>query len=338
MKRKEFIKRTAGLAAGSVLLSSFEQQQAVKPRLLPPRLEHGDTIALTAPSGSVWNKSHIRKIENLMSEWGFKTVVGDSCHQQDGFLAGNDQLRASEFMAYMEDKSIKALLTMRGGWGCARMLDLLDYETIAANPKIIMGFSDITSLINAIYAKTGMITYHGPCGYSSWGDFTKQEVTKALVSGDPFVMENPNENRGDLRTLTSGLAEGELIGGNLTVIQSMLGTDYEPNWKGKILFLEEIGEEPYRVDRMFWQLKQNGVFDQINGLVLGSFRDCETEEPEKSFSLNEIFMQHFLDARFPVYMGASFGHLAPKFTLPIGVRAEIDAGAQRIRTLEKSVL
>jgi muramoyltetrapeptide carboxypeptidase len=227
---------------------------------------------------------------------------------------------------------------MRGGWGCARMLDLLDYQVIAANPKIIMGFSDITSLINAVYAKTGMITYHGPCGYSSWGDFTKKEVSKALLSGAPFKMKNPPENREVLRTLTSGTAEGRLVGGNLTVIQSMIGTEYEPNWNKKILFLEEIGEESYRVDRMLWQLKQRKVFDKISGLVLGSFKDCEPEEPEKSFSLDEIFMQHFLDCGFPVYQGASFGHLAPKFTLPIGVKAEMDASAQTITTLEKSVV
>ena len=337
MKRKEFIKRSAGLAAGTVLLSSFEMQQSTKAKLLPRKLQYGDTIALTAPSGSIWNKAHISKIEILMQDWGFKTVIGDSCYQQHGFLAGNDKLRGSEFMAFVEDKKVNALLTMRGGWGCARMLDLLDYDIIAANPKIIMGFSDITSLVNAIYTKTGLITYHGPCGYSSWGDFTKQEVTKALLSGTPYKMENPVNNREGLRTLTSGVAQGELVGGNLTVIQSMLGTEYEPDWTGKILFLEEIGEESYRVDRMLWQLKQNEVFEQINGLVLGSFKDCEPEEPDKSFSLNEIFMQHFLDCGFPVYQGASFGHLAPKFTLPIGVKAEIDASAQTIRTLEKSV-
>ena len=117
----------------------------------------------------------------------------------------------------------------------------------------------------------------------------------------------------------------------------MIGTDYEPDWNNKILFLEEIGEEAYRVDRMLWQLKQRGVFQKVNGVVLGSFRDCEAEEAEKSFSLQEIFDQHFVQVNFPVYQGATFGHLAPKFTLPIGIKAEMDADNFTIRTLEKSV-
>ena len=274
-----------------------------------------------------------------MADWGLSTVVGKTCHEQDGFLAGTDELRASEFMNYIEDKNVKAILTMRGGWGCARILDRLDYEIIAKNPKIIMGFSDITSLINAIYKKTGMVTYHGPCGYSSWGDFTKQHVMKVLVDGTPYTLKNPPE--GDpaltLKSFTPGKAQGELIGGNLTVIVSMIGTDYEPDWNGKILFLEEIEEEPYRVDRMLWQLKQNKVFEKVVGVVLGAFTDCQPEEPEKSFSLEQILDQHFLNTTVPVYGGAAIGHLAPKFTVPIGVLAEIDADKYTIRLLEKTV-
>ncbi|MCG8576977.1 MAG: LD-carboxypeptidase [Flavobacteriales bacterium] len=336
MKRKDFIKTSAGMAAGSFLLSSF-QVPSTNQKLIPKALMPNDTIALTAPSGSIWNKSHISKIEKLMADWGFKTVIGQSCYEQDGFLAGSDQLRAAELMHYFEDKSVKAILTMRGGWGCGRILDTLDYDIIRSNPKIVMGFSDITSLVNAIYVKTGLVTYHGPCGYSSWGDFTKKMVTKSLISGAPFSMKNPAAETQSLKTLTAGKASGELVGGNLTVIQSMIGTEYEPNWNDKILFLEEIGEEAYRVDRMLWQLKQRGVFQKVNGVVLGSFRDCEAEEAEKSFSLQEIFDQHFAQVGFPVYQGATFGHLAPKFTLPIGINAEIDADNFTIRTLEKSV-
>jgi muramoyltetrapeptide carboxypeptidase len=300
-------------------------------------LVRGDLIGITAPSGSIWNKSHIDKIQGILHAEGFKTKLGKTLYEQDGYLAGNDKLRASELMDFYADKSIKAIVTMRGGWGCARILDQLDYELIRNNPKIIVGFCDITSLVNAIYKKTGVVTYHGPCGYSSWGDFTMKHVIASMVNGEPFTMVNPGNYKNDLKTWVSGKAKGNLIGGNLSVVVAMVGTEFEPNWKNSILFLEEIGEEPYRVDRMLWQMKQAGAFHQINGLVLGSFKNCEPEEPEKSFSLDQVFKQHFAEAKFPVYQGAAIGHIAPKFTLPIGVYSEIDADNFTIRTLERSV-
>ncbi|MBD3636208.1 MAG: LD-carboxypeptidase [Crocinitomicaceae bacterium] len=337
MNRRRFIYNTAGLAIGSYALTSL-QPELTEPSKKPKGLIKGDLIGITGPAGSIWNKAHITKIENKMSELGFATRLGQTLYEQDGFLAGNDEMRANEFMEMIEDTSVRAILTMRGGWGCARILDRLDYEVIAKNPKIIMGFSDITSLVNAIQTKTGLVTYHGPCGYSSWGDFTTSQVINSVVIGKPYTMKNPTDYTEDLKTWSSGKATGKLIGGNLTVISSMVGTSFEPNWNDKILFLEEIKEEPYRVDRMLWQLKQAGVYQKVSGIVLGSFRKCVPEEPEKSFSLEEIFEQHFKNVPFPVYQGASFGHITPKFTLPIGVMAEMDADAYTITTLEKSVI
>lgn len=337
MKRRKFIQNSAALAAGAYTLSSF-QLGDIKNTIKPKGLIKGDLIGITAPAGSIWNKAHITKAQKVLEDLGFKTVVGKTCYKQDGFLAGSDKQRASELMEMFQDNSIRGILTMRGGWGCARILDLLDFEAITKNPKVLMGFSDITSLINAIYSKSGLITYHGPCGYSSWGDFTVDEVMKTLGLGLPRTLKNPSNNMADLKTWSPGKAKGALIGGNLTVIVSMLGTDYEPNWANKVLFLEEIKEEPYRIDRMLWQLKQAGVYKKVNAIVLGSFRKCEPEEPEKSFELNEIFDQHFSNVDFPVYQGASFGHIAPKFTLPIGVMAEVDSDSFTIQILEKSVI
>ncbi len=341
MKRKDFIKTTIGLASGATALSSFKYDEDTiqsSEKIIPKSLQPGNKIALTAPAGSIWNKWHIEKVEKILHEKGYHTIKGETLYLQDGYLAGSDEIRAKEFMQFIADKSVHGIVTMRGGWGCQRILDRLDYSVIAANPKVIMGFSDITSLINAIYTKTGLVTYHGPCGYSSWGNFTVDEVTRALVDGKPFKMSNPLNYREDLKTWVPGKAEGELIGGNLTVLVAMIGTAYEPKWDRKILFLEEIGEEPYRVDRMLWQLKQRGTFDLIKGLVLGSFKDCEPEEPEKSFTLAQVFEQHFAGFKIPIYQGAAIGHIAPKFTVPIGVRAEMDADAFTITTLERSVL
>lgn len=337
--RKKFIQSSAGIIAGSYLLSSAQSEETIKRlTIIPESLKKGDLVAMTGPSGSIWNKDHIAKTEQIMADWGLKTIAGQTLYEQDGYLAGNDKLRAEEFMGFIKNPEVKAILTMRGGWGCGRILDLLDYDIIRENPKIIMGFSDITSLINAVYLRSGIITYHGPCGYSSWGDFTRYHVAKILVSGSPYTLVNPKDHIADLNTYTPGKSKGHLVGGNLTVLTSMIGTPYEPIWKDSILFIEEIGEEPYRIDRMLWQMKHAGVFSAIKGLVMGSFHDCFPEEPEKSFSLEEVLEQHFTDASFPVYGGATFGHMAPKFTLPIGVEVELDATNHSIKLLGQSTL
>jgi len=336
MKRRQFIEKSGLLAMGSVALSSFNLIES-NLTILPKSLKKGDTVALIAPAGSVFNKKHISKIETRLKGLGFKVIKGKTLYLQDGFLAGSDEVRVTELHSFFKNKSIKAIIAMRGGWGCARILDELDYQLIKENPKILMGYSDLTSLLIDIHNKTGLITYHGPVGYSSWKEFSTFNVFKTIVDGKPFVMKNPKSHTLDLKTLTSGKAKGQLIGGNLTVITSMIGTTHEPNWKGKILFLEETGEEPYRIDRMLWQLKQAQVFKQIKGLVIGAFTKCNPDEPEKSFSLAEVLDQHFKNTSFPVYKGAVIGHLVPKFTLPIGVMAEIDADNFTISTLEPSI-
>lgn len=327
------------LTLGSVSLSSFssnselDQQLTIKPKAL----KKGDIIALTAPAGAVFNQSHIQKIENRLAELGFKTVKGETLYKTEGYLAGSDQFRTNELHNFFKDKNVKAILAMRGGWGCGRILDLLDYDLIKSNPKIIMGYSDITSLLIAITNQTGLITFHGPVGYSSWKTFSTNQVFNTLVNGIESKLENPLDYLTDLATLTKGTTSGQLIGGNLTVLASMIGTNHESIWKGKILFLEETGEEPYRIDRLLWQLKQANVFKQINGLVLGAFTKCEAEEPEKSFSLAEVLNQHFKNTTFPVYKGATIGHIIPKFTMPIGLNVKLDADNFSITLLESAV-
>jgi muramoyltetrapeptide carboxypeptidase len=338
MERRKFIKNTGILAAGVTALSSFTSTPSQPQQIIPKALRRGDTIALTAPAGAIFNTSHIEKIEKRLKGLGFKTLRGQTLFEQDGFLAGSDDFRTKELHDLFKNKTVNAILSMRGGWGCARILDKLDYNLITANPKIIIGYSDITSLLIAITEKTGLITYHGPVGYSSWKDFSTEQVMNTLAGGSPFTMKNPSFHLKDLETLTSGKASGKLVGGNLTVVASMIGTNHEPDWQNKILFLEETGEEPYRVDRLLWQLKQAGVFKKVSGVVLGAFTKCEAEELSKSFSLSEILDQHFKNTTFPVYKGAAFGHIVPKFTLPIGVNTQINADDFSINLLEKSVI
>jgi len=337
MKRRQFIQKSGLLAVGSVALPSFTYDD-ITVRIFPKCLKKGDTIALTAPAGAIFNSQYLSKIESRLIGLGFNVLKGKTLVKQEGFLAGTDDFRLEELHTLFKDKTVKAIIAMRGGWGCARLLDKLDYELIKENPKILMGYSDITSLLIAIQQKSGLITYHGPVGYSSWKEFSTLNVFKTLVDGKPFVMKNPSSHIKGLETLTKGKAKGQLLGGNLTVITSLIGTSHEPNWKNKILFLEETGEEPYRIDRMLWQLKQAQVFEQINGLVIGAFTKCNAEFPKESFTLAEVLNQHFKNTNFPVYKGAVIGHIVPKFTLPIGVNVELDAENFTIRTLEHSNL
>lgn len=345
MKRRKFIRNVAGITAASVVLPSFQLSESAnntetanKTKTICKALLKGDTIGITGPAGAIYEPETIDRITTRLTELGFKYKLGKTLYERYGYLAGTDQMRADELMEFYKDSSVKAILTMRGGWGCARILDLLDYELISEHPKILMGFSDITSLVNAIHTKTGQVTFHGPCGYSTWTDFSTGYVTKAIAVGAPFTMQNPDDFLDHLLTLSPGKAEGELVGGNITVMVSMIGTPYEPDWNNKILFLEETNEEPYRIDRMFWQMKQAGIFAKVKGIVFGSFNKCFAEEPEKSFTLHEVLEQHFKGLSIPVYMGATFGHMSPKFTLPIGVMAELDADNFTIRTLERSVM
>ena len=231
MERRNFIKNTGILAAGITALSSFTAISDKSKQIIPKALRRGDTIALTAPAGAIFNTSHIEKIEKRLKGLGFKTLRGQTLFEQDGFLAGTDDFRTKELHDLFKNKTVNAILSMRGGWGCARILDKLDYDLIKANPKIIIGYSDITSLLIAITEKTGLITYHGPVGYSSWKDFSTEQVMNTLAGGSTFTMKNPSFHLKDLETLTSGKASGKLVGGNLTVVASMIGTNHEPDWQ-----------------------------------------------------------------------------------------------------------
>lgn len=330
MKRSEFLSKSA-LAVGSASLlactTSFtdETPQKASDLVIPPRLVKGDTIVLFAPAGAVFNKKYITTCSQALIELGFKVELAPSVNKQFGYFSMSDIERAEELMSLMKNEKYKALIAVRGGWGCARMLEYLDLSVFEQNPKIIMGYSDLTSLLNYITQKTGLVTYHGIMAYSTWNWFAKEQFQKALMQSDKLSFINPKNDRSELKTWNSGIAKGPLIGGNLSVLITLIGTAYEPNWKDAILFLEETHEEPYSIDRMLFQLKARGVFKKINGIVLGKFNDCVPEDPEKSFTLNELLHQYFDGFEKPVYVGASFGHVLYKWILPIGVEVEMNA-------------
>jgi muramoyltetrapeptide carboxypeptidase len=209
---------------------------------------------------------------------------------------------------------------------------------IAQNPKVLIGFSDITTLLNAIYAKTGLITFHGPVGNSGWNDWTSSVFKSVVMNAEQAVFpKGPNEED-KIITLNKGIASGTLVGGNLTVISSLIGSGYLPEWKGKILFLEETTEEPYRIDRMLTQLKLAGVFKQLNGVAIGKFVKCEAEEPQKAFTFMQVLEQHFKTLTIPSFYGLMTGHIENKLTLPVGADVSMNTDNGTLKLNESAVL
>lgn len=297
--------------------------------VLPPRLAQGDKVGICAPAGAIDDLAEIHTFTQVLKNLGFRVKVSEHASGKFGYFSGEDKERAADFMELICDEEIKGIFALRGGWGCARMLPHLDFDIIARNPKVIVGFSDITTLLNAITSRTGIVTFHGPSGNSSWNDYSINYLSKTVMKNRPAFYRNEGSDA-PIITYRSGKATGQLYGGNLSVIASLIGSEYLPDWKGKILFLEDVNEEPYRIDRMLTQLELAGVLKDLAGVVLGGFRKCEAEEIDRSFTLEEVFAQHFSERPYPVYYGAQIGHIQNKFTLPVGLEAEMDADAGTI--------
>ena len=338
--RRDFLKK-AGAAALSLPLLGFSsgaEENAPLPIIKPPALKPGDTIGVTAPAGAVFNPAHIEKFTAILQGLGFKVKLGKTLTGKYGYLAGSDESRAAELNSFFRNDNVHGIIAMRGGWGCARMLHLVDYGLMRKNPKVLMGFSDITSLLMAAYTKAGLVTFHGPVGYSGWNDFSVDYVKRTLIQKETVIMLQPAFCKDKLCTIRKGTAKGTLIGGNLAVVASMMGSAYVPDWKNKILFLEETDEEPYRIDRMLTQLKLAGVLDNISGFIFGECVKCDPEEPEKSLTLMQVLDDHIKPLGIPSFYGSMIGHIENKFTLPVGIEAEMDAGEGTIRLSEPAVV
>ncbi|MGV3561100.1 S66 peptidase family protein [Larkinella arboricola] len=314
------------------------------PAIKPPRLKPGDTVALVGPAAPAFSRETVQITVESLQALGFKTVVAKHVFDRYGYLAGTDADRAADLNAMFADSGVNAIMAMHGGWGCARLLPLLDYNLIRRNPKVLVGYSDITALLLGIYTQTGLITMHGPVGAVTWNPFTVNYLRQTLMDGQAVLMDNPHD-KGDLlaqtkdriTTLHPGKARGRLLGGNLTVLSHLMGTKYLPDWKGSILFLEDIGEDVYRMDRMITQLRLAGVLDEISGFVFGKCTDCDPGKGYGSLTMEDVFRDHIVPLRKPAYSGAMIGHITHKFTVPVGIEAEVDADTGTIRLLEPAV-
>jgi muramoyltetrapeptide carboxypeptidase len=292
-----------------------------KPLIIPPPLQPGATIGLVAPAGPVRDLEPFSYGKQLLEEQGFLVKMPNDLFNQLGFLAGSDQERASQFMAMWEDPEVKAVLAVRGGYGCMRLLPLLNLPELAANPKILAGFSDLTVLLNEVTRLTGLVTYHAPVLTSLQRcDGTSQDSFWRMLAGEGLQEIKPAR----LQVLREGRGRGPLIGGNLTSLAHLLGTPHGLNWQGAILFLEDIGEPPYRIDRLLTHLERAGCLRELAGLILGSITDSKGDEEPWTPSVWERVMELAGNA-YPVWGNFPVGHGSRNLSLPLGVTAEMDS-------------
>lgn len=319
--------------------SGIEGAQAGAGRrpIRPARLKPGDTVGITAPA-SRGDAEAIRHSAEVFEELGLKVRFGDSLNRSHGYLAGTDAERAAELNAMFADPGIQAIVCARGGYGTARIAEKLDYDQIRRHPKILWGYSDITFLHAAIWKMTGLITVHGPMmiclGDKDVHPLTRQSFAQ-LVRPEPF------RYTGDitpLHTLVEGKAKGPLVGGNLTLLTSTLGTPFEIDTRGCLLFIEDIGEEPYRIDRMLNQLRMAGKLEQAAGILVGDFRDCEPVKRPVSFTLEEVIQHYVTEAGRPSLMGFGIGHGSPNVAVPHGMEAELRTADKKVEALESAII
>ncbi|GAA0552181.1 MULTISPECIES: S66 peptidase family protein [Rheinheimera] len=345
MDKRQFIKNCA-LAASLIPLASCANVIAAPAankgkRLLPVALNPGDTVALVSPSKATDNKIDLQIATEVMQALGLKVKTGQHLASRRGHLAGTDLERASDINAMFADKEVKAIICLRGGSGAARVLPLLDYNLIRNNPKILLGYSDITALHNAIHAQTGLVTFHGPNGTGSWNSFNADQFRRVFFDRELMHYQNvidakdelaPRQNR--TITITGGKVQGELIGGNLTVLTALAGSPYLPDFSGKILFVEDVEEAPYRIDRMLSTLKLMGALDKIAGFIFGECTDCRPSGGYGWLTMDQIFDDHIKPLNIPAYRGAMIGHIKQQFIVPVGGRVELDADAGNFRLLD----
>ncbi|WP_446898223.1 S66 peptidase family protein [Clostridium sp. LBM24168] len=310
--------------------------------MLGKRLQKGDTIGLVSPSGPMKSED-IKDSINFLKQLGFNVKEGKHIYDKWGYLAGKDKDRAQDLMDMFSDNNIDMILCIRGGYGAMRILPLIDFNIIKNNPKIFSGFSDITILINNIYSKCNIITFHSPMCNSNFQDkITLESFINTLTYGyKPFKIQNADgKTDGYLNSSTyfnGNSASGILVGGNLSLITSTIGTPYELDTKNKILFIEDVDERPYQIDRMLTQLILSGKLQECNGIILGQFENCKLPNYRSSLTLDEVFKDRLINLDKPIIVNFQCGHSYPRLTIPIGAHVKIDCKEQTIDVLEPVV-
>ena len=348
MKRRNFL-----ASASAALFVPLLRQQSFGNSLTadfirPVRLRPGDTVGVITPSTPVIDPDRLTVVERTMKYFGLRWKMGKNVARRSVDYASFVSERLDDLHAMFRDKEVKAVFALRGGYGSPQILDRIDYDLIRRNPKIFLGFSDITALHLAIHKRAGLVTFHGPNVASGFSGYTQQHFRRALFDATPIgSLTNPtetNELRPNhaLRAIRPGTASGQLIGGNLSLIAATMGTPYEIETRGKILFIEDVGEEPYRIDRMLTHLRLAGKFDNAAGIIFGECSGCSPADYKPStaspYTLGEVLDNIFGALKVPVLSGLTIGHTTDQLTLPLGVTATLDADKGTLEIKEACVI
>lgn len=311
----------------------------------PRHLEPGATFGIIAPASAPPDPKNVDLAIAALEKLKFKTKLAKHVHKRWGFLAGSDRERAADVMQMFNDRKVDGIICVRGGYGTARLLPLLDYAAIKRKPKVFVGYSDITSLHSAFLVKSNLISFHGPMLNSDFAHddmpaFTTQSFLRTLMRPEPYG-DIATGYDGKVKILHAGVANGRLIGGNLTLLCASLGTPWQPPFRGRILFLEDLDEVPYRMDRMITQLLNAGLLQQVAGIAIGINKGCvdPTAKKAKEYrqTLEDVFRDRLLPLKIPVAMDLPFGHVPHNATLPVGAHVTLDATNGRLIVSEAAV-
>jgi len=346
LRRRRLLSGLGAIAALAPSVATQATAALTLPSIRPPRLKAGDTVGLVSPAGATFQEEDLEIVMDAVRGLGLVPRPAPHVLDRYGYLAGTDRDRAADINQFFADPNIAALLPLRGDWGSARILPYLDYDVIRQNPKIIVGFSDLTALLLSITAQTGLITFHGPNGLTAWRPDQTEPFRQVLFDGAALTFENrvAPEDRDRLmqvkfriHTITNGQARGRLYGGNLSVLSGLVGSPYLPDLTGAILFLEDVGEPTYRIDRMLTQLKLAGILDQLAGFIFGQCTHCGPSGGYGSLTLEEVLRDHIQPLGIPAWSNAAIGHVEPILTIPLGVEVAIDADRGRITMLSPAI-
>ncbi|WP_109830340.1 S66 peptidase family protein [Reichenbachiella versicolor] len=350
MKRRSFISKTILASAGASFYIGNANATKIsdQPLIKPAKLKKGAQVGMITPASPMSKNLFDKALKNL-DNLGYQVKLSSNLNIKNGFLAGSDQQRIEDIHSMFEDPDIDGIICGRGGYGTGRLLESLNYDLIKSNPKVFCGFSDVTALHYAIQNKTGLVTFHGPVASSDFSSFTKDSFESIVRKGKKsFKVSRPKSwdrlqsTEYTYHTITSGFGLGPLVGGNLSLMCSLVGTPYDIDFSGKVVFIEEIGEDTYRIDRMITQLLNAKKFDNAAGIVLGVFSGCEIKSKDPSYlehaTLKAVLFDRFSKLGIPVIYGLPIGHIADNVTLPMGIEASIDTDKQELKILDSAVI
>jgi muramoyltetrapeptide carboxypeptidase len=318
---------------------------AAKPLVRPPRLARGCRVALVAPAGPLLERDDITRAEALCRALDYEPLTAVHAAGHYGYFSGTDEERLGDLNAAFRDPTVDAVWCLRGGYGVTRILDGVDFEALARRPRPVIGYSDITALLAAVGRRSGLVAFHGPTARAAMPPFTRRHFDQVLTRPEPPGGLEPLPMPTDVLlpqadrvvTVCPGRADGILAGGNLSLLQCLIGTPWWPDLEGALLVLEDVNEDLYRIDRILAHLRAVGALSRLAGVLVGRFTSCRRHLDDGALGLDQVLAHYFAPLRIPVLLGLPIGHIEDQWTMPLGVRARMDADAGTVELLEPAV-